>query len=159
LPADLSRVMFVTTANAVHNIPRPLLDRMEILPLSGYTELEKLQIAVRHLLPKQKRDHGLEEQQVQLDEETIRKVIRLYTREAGVRQLEQRLAALCRKAARRIVSEQVEQVSISADELESYLGIPRYRYGQSEKDDQIGMVTGLAWTEGGGDTLSSEVSV
>ncbi|MGZ9585154.1 endopeptidase La [Paenibacillus marinisediminis] len=159
LPVDLSRVMFVTTANAVHNIPRPLLDRMELLPLSGYTELEKLQIAVRHLLPKQKRDHGLEEQQVQLDEEAIRKVIRLYTREAGVRQLEQRLAALCRKAARRIVSEKVEQVTVSADEVESYLGIPRYRYGQSEKDDQIGMVTGLAWTEVGGDTLSIEVSV
>ncbi|MCG7410181.1 endopeptidase La [Paenibacillus sp. ACRRX] len=159
LPVDLSKVMFVTTANAVHNIPRPLLDRMELISLSGYTELEKLEIAKRHLLPKQKRDHGLEEEQLVLDEEVITRTIRLYTREAGVRQLEQRLAALCRKAAKRIVSEKAEAVTIQSEQLETYLGIPRYRYGQSEQHDQIGIVTGLAWTEVGGDTLTIEVTV
>lgn len=159
LPVDLSQVLFVTTANAVHNIPRPLLDRMELISLSGYTEIEKLEIALRHLLPKQKKDHGLEEQQLQVNEDVIRLVIRLYTREAGVRQLEQQLAALCRKAAKQIVADKVEQVVITAEELEKYLGLPRYRYGQSEEEHQIGMVTGLAWTEVGGDTLTIEVSI
>ncbi|WP_028543556.1 endopeptidase La [Paenibacillus taiwanensis] len=159
LPVDLSKVMFVTTANAVHNIPRPLLDRMELISLSGYTELEKLEIAKRHLLPKQKRDHGLGEEQLVLGEEVITRTIRLYTREAGVRQLEQRLAALCRKAAKQIVSEKAEVVTIPSEQLETYLGIPRYRYGQTEQHDQIGMVTGLAWTEVGGDTLTIEVMV
>lgn len=159
LPVDLSKVLFITTANAVHNIPRPLLDRMELISLSGYTEMEKLEIAVRHLLPKQKRDHGLEEQQLDVNEDVMRMVIRHYTREAGVRQLEQRLAALCRKAAKRIVSEHVEQVVIAPDELEVFLGTRRYRYGQSELHDQIGIVTGLAWTEVGGDTLTIEVSI
>lgn len=159
LPVDLSQVLFVTTANAVHTIPRPLLDRMELISLSGYTEIEKLEISLRHLLPKQKKDHGLEEDQLQLHEDVIRQVIRLYTREAGVRQLEQQLAALCRKAAKQIVADGVEQVVITTDELEKYLGLPRYRYGQSEEQHQIGMVTGLAWTEVGGDTLTIEVSI
>lgn len=159
LPVDLSQVLFVTTANAVHNIPRPLLDRMELISLSGYTEIEKLEIALRHLLPKQKKDHGLEEQQLQVNEDVIQLVIRLYTREAGVRQLEQQLAALCRKAAKQIVADKVEQVVITTEELEKYLGLPRYRYGQSEEEHQIGMVTGLAWTEVGGDTLTIEVSI
>ena len=116
LPVDLSQVLFVTTANAVHNIPRPLLDRMELISLSGYTEIEKLEIALRHLLPKQKKDHGLEEQQLQVNEDVIQLVIRLYTREAGVRQLEQQLAALCRKAAKQIVADKVEQVEITTEE-------------------------------------------
>ncbi|MCY9516516.1 endopeptidase La [Paenibacillus apiarius] len=159
LPVDLSRVMFVTTANAVHNIPRPLLDRMELLSISGYTELEKLEIAKRHLLPKQKREHGLAEEQVSVDEACVERVIREYTREAGVRQLEQQLAALCRKAAKRIVSGELEQVIIHSDELSDYLGVPRYRYGLAETDNQVGTVTGLAWTEVGGDTLNIEVTV
>ncbi|UHA74379.1 endopeptidase La [Paenibacillus sp. 481] len=159
LPVDLSNVMFVTTANTVHTIPRPLLDRMELIPLSGYTELEKLEIAKRHLLPKQKREHGLSEEQLAVGEDGIQRVIREYTREAGVRQLEQRLAALCRKAAKRIVSENVEQVVIEPELIEEHLGIPRYRYGMAEQEHQIGMVTGLAWTEVGGDTLNIEVTV
>lgn len=159
LPIDLSKVLFVTTANAVHNIPRPLLDRMELLSLSGYTELEKLEIANRHLLPKQKEAHGLQANQLSIQEDSILKVIREYTREAGVRQLEQQLAALCRKAAKRIVSEQVEDIQIHAQQLSEYLGVARYRYGMAEQDDQIGTVTGLAWTEAGGDTLNIEVTV
>lgn len=159
LPVDLSQVLFVTTANAVHNIPRPLLDRMELISLSGYTEIEKLEISLRHLLPKQKRDHGLEEHQIQIEDDVIRQVIRRYTREAGVRQLEQQLATLCRKAVKQIVADGKEQVVITTAELEKYLGLPRYRYGQSEEQHQIGMVTGLAWTEVGGDTLTIEVSV
>ncbi|TVX87229.1 endopeptidase La [Paenibacillus agilis] len=159
LPVDLSQVMFVTTANAVHNIPRPLLDRMEYIPLSGYTELEKLEIAKRHLFEKQMRDHGLQEEHLQLDDDVIRRLIREYTREAGVRQLEQRLAALCRKAAKMIVSKSEEKVRITASDVEEFLGVPRYRYGQSEQEHQVGMVTGLAWTEVGGDTLTIEVTV
>lgn len=159
VPVDLSHVMFVTTANTVHNIPRPLLDRMELISLAGYTELEKLEIALRHLLGKQKKAHGLEEEQLQLSNEVLKKVIRLYTREAGVRQLEQQLAAICRKAAKRIVSEKLDHVVIKPEELEDYLGLPRYRYGQSEDSHQIGMVTGLAWTEVGGDTLTIEVAI
>jgi ATP-dependent Lon protease len=159
LPVDLSHVMFVTTANAVHNIPRPLLDRMEMISLSGYTELEKLEIATRHLLPKQKREHGLEEEQLHVEEGVVRRVIREYTREAGVRQLEQQLAALCRKAARMIVSDGATEVTIQADELTDYLGVPKYRYGLAEQHNQVGTVTGLAWTEVGGDTLNVEVSV
>ncbi|MDT8979708.1 endopeptidase La [Paenibacillus sp. chi10] len=159
LPVDLSKVLFVTTANAVHNIPRPLLDRMELLSLSGYTELEKLEIANRHLLPKQKEAHGLQANQLTVQEDCLLKVIREYTREAGVRQLEQQLAALCRKAAKRIVSEQVEDIQIHAQQLSEYLGVARYRYGLAEQNDQIGTVTGLAWTEAGGDTLNIEVTV
>lgn len=159
LPVDLSHVMFVTTANAVHNIPRPLLDRMEMISLSGYTELEKLEIASRHLLPKQKREHGLEDEQLHVEEGGVRQVIREYTREAGVRQLEQQLAALCRKAARMIVSDGITEETIQAHELTDYLGVPKYRYGLAEQYNQVGTVTGLAWTEVGGDTLHVEVSV
>ncbi len=159
LPFDLSNVMFVTTANAVHNIPRPLLDRMEMLYIPGYTELEKLKIAERYLLPKQKREHGLEEQQLTLDEDTLLSVIRHYTREAGVRNLEQQMAALSRKAAKKLVSGEAEAITIHQDNLEDYLGPEKFRYGMAEVEDQIGAVTGLAWTEVGGDTLVIEVSV
>lgn len=159
LPIDLSRIMFVTTANTVHNIPRPLLDRMEILSLSGYTELEKCEIAKRHLLPKQKQEHGLRVEQLIVDDKCIQSIIRKYTREAGVRQLEQQLAALCRKAAKRIVLEKVDEVHIQAQQLFEYLGIAQYRYRLVEVHNQIGMVTGLAWTEAGGDTLNIEVTI
>ncbi|MNW31414.1 Lon protease 1 [compost metagenome] len=159
VPFDLSNVMFVTTANAVHNIPRPLLDRMEMLYIPGYTELEKLQIATRYLLPKQKREHGLQEEQLQIGDDAILRTIREYTRESGVRNLEQQVAALCRKAARKIVSEDKEQIIINPEDVKDYLGIPKYRHGVAELEDQVGTVTGLAWTEVGGETLVIEVTV
>ncbi|MEK3731431.1 endopeptidase La [Paenibacillus sp. FSL M8-0334] len=159
IPFDLSQVMFVTTANALHNIPRPLLDRMEVLYIPGYTELEKLQIATRYLLPKQKKEHGLQPEQLELDEEALLKVIREYTRESGVRNLEQQIAALCRKAAKSIVTNESESIAIHAEDIKDYLGIPKFRYGMAELEDQVGTVTGLAWTEVGGETLTIEVTV
>jgi ATP-dependent Lon protease len=160
LPFDLSNVMFVTTANAVHNIPRPLLDRMEVLYIPGYTELEKLQIARRFLLPKQKREHGLQEDDLQVDEAALLKIIREYTRESGVRNLEQHMAALARKTAKRIVADETARpVVVTTDNLKEFLGPAKYRYGVAETQDQIGACTGLAWTEVGGDTLMVEVSV
>lgn len=159
VPFDLSNVMFVTTANAVHNIPRPLLDRMEMLYIPGYTELEKLQIGNRYLLPKQKREHGLEPDQLQIGEEALLRTIREYTRESGVRNLEQQIAALCRKAARKIVSEDQTSLAIGPEEVKDYLGVPKFRHGVAELEDQIGTVTGLAWTEVGGETLVIEVTV
>ncbi|GIO39848.1 Lon protease 1 [Paenibacillus antibioticophila] len=159
VPFDLSNVMFVTTANAVHNIPRPLLDRMEMLYIPGYTELEKLQIGTRYLLPKQKREHGLDPDQLQIGEEALLRTIREYTRESGVRNLEQQIAALCRKAAKKIVSEDQDTLTIGPEEIKDYLGVPKFRYGVAELEDQIGTVTGLAWTEVGGETLVIEVTV
>ncbi|MFC7678070.1 endopeptidase La [Paenibacillus sp. GCM10028914] len=159
IPFDLSQVMFVTTANTLHNIPRPLLDRMEILNIPGYTELEKQQIASRYLLPKQKSEHGLEAEHLQLNEDALLKVIREYTRESGVRNLEQQIAALCRKTAKRIVTDDSEEVIISEEDIKDYLGAPKFRYGMAELEDQVGSVTGLAWTEVGGETLTIEVTV
>ncbi|OMD89398.1 endopeptidase La [Paenibacillus odorifer] len=159
LPFDLSNVMFVTTANVVHNIPRPLLDRMEMLFIPGYTELEKLQIGSRYLLPKQKKNHGLAENQLIIEDDSLLRIVREYTRESGVRNLEQQIAALCRKAAKQIVSEEKEKVVILPDDIKDYLGASKYRYGMAELEDQIGTVTGLAWTEVGGDTLLIEVTV
>lgn len=159
VPFDLSNVMFVTTANAVHNIPRPLLDRMEVLYIPGYTEIEKLQIAKKYLLPKQKRDHGLEEEQLVVDEAALMKIVREYTREAGVRNLEQQVAGMNRKAAKKIVSDPETPVHVTVDNLTDYLGPIKFKYNVAEEKDQIGAVTGLAWTEVGGDTLVIEVSV
>ncbi|TMV52946.1 endopeptidase La [Paenibacillus mesophilus] len=159
LPFDLSNVMFVTTANAVHNIPRPLLDRMEMLYIPGYTEIEKLQIALRYLLPKQIKDHGLTEEQMRTDEATLMKVIREYTREAGVRNLEQQIATICRKSAKVIVSGDQQTVTITADNLKEYLGPAKFRVSLADQEDQVGAVNGLAWTEVGGDTLVIEVTV
>lgn len=159
LPFDLSNVMFVTTANVVHNIPRPLLDRMEMLFIPGYTELEKLQIASRYLLPKQKKNHGLTDEQLTIEEDSLLLIVREYTRESGVRNLEQQIAALCRKAAKQIVSKEKEAVTILPGDIKDYLGVSKYRYGMAELEDQIGTVTGLAWTEVGGDTLLIEVTV
>ncbi|MNO94468.1 Lon protease 1 [compost metagenome] len=159
LPIDLSQVMFVTTANAIHNIPRPLLDRMEILHIPGYTELEKLQIANRYLVPKQKREHGLEPDQLQIDEGATLKVIREYTRESGVRNLEQQIATLCRKTAKKIVSDEQSTITITAEDIKDDLGIAKFRHGVADLEDQIGTVTGLAWTEVGGETLMIEVTV
>ncbi|MDO7786273.1 endopeptidase La [Desulforamulus aquiferis] len=157
-PFDLSNVMFITTANNMWSIPRPLLDRMEVIQISGYTEEEKLEIAKRHLLPKQIKEHGLSNGMLNVSDNTIRKIVREYTRESGVRNLERNLASLCRKTAKRIVAGEAEKVKISAQNLEQFLGIPRYRYGVAEQNDEIGTVTGMAWTEVGGDTLVIEVT-
>lgn len=159
IPYDLSKVMFVTTANMLQGIPRPLLDRMEILNIPGYTELEKLEIANRYLLPKQKREHGLNEEQLDLPQEGLLQIIREYTRESGVRNLEQQIAAICRKAAKYLVSGKSERIEVTKDSLKEYLGNPRFRYGLAEAEDQVGSATGLAWTEVGGETLTIEVSV
>lgn len=210
VPFDLSNVMFVTTANSLHNIPRPLLDRMEVLYIPGYTELEKQQIAERYLLPKQRREHGLAEGQLVVEDEVVLQLIREYTRESGVRNLEQQIAALCRKAAKHIVAEgskfqagakersEVDlagqpyeapelntlQAAFGADDdaeraeekqvqaevsavtltvtpelLKEWLGPAKFRHGTAEAENQIGAVTGLAWTEVGGDTLVIEVTV
>ncbi|SDN57619.1 ATP-dependent Lon protease [Paenibacillus sp. yr247] len=159
VPFDLSNVMFVTTANAVHNIPRPLLDRMEVLYIPGYTEIEKLQIAKKYLLPKQKREHGLEEDQLVVDEAALMKIVREYTREAGVRNLEQQVAGMNRKAAKKIVSNPSAPVHVTEENLKDFLGPIKFRYSVAEEEDQIGAVTGLAWTEVGGDTLVIEVTV
>lgn len=159
VPFDLSNVMFVTTANAMHNIPRPLLDRMEMLYIPGYTELEKMNIAKNYLFPKQKKEHGLQEGQLLVEESTLLKIIREYTRESGVRNLEQQMASLCRKAAKGIVSSENKIVTVNENNLKDYLGPAKFHFGHAEEEDQIGAVTGLAWTEVGGDTLVIEVTV
>ncbi|MCL6477770.1 MAG: endopeptidase La [Peptococcaceae bacterium] len=159
VPFDLSNVLFITTANVQHNIPRPLLDRMELIHISGYTEEEKVQIALRHLVPKQVNEHGLTGKMITLSENTIRRVIREYTRESGVRNLERSIATLCRKSAKQIVAGKANKVKISTQNLEGFLGTPRYRYGVAEQEDQIGVATGMAWTEVGGDTMAIEISI
>lgn len=158
-PFDLSNVMFITTANIQQNIPRPLQDRMEIIHLSGYTEEEKLQIAIRHLLPKQIKEHGLSKEMLRISENTIRKIIREYTRESGVRNLERQIAAICRKTARQVVTDKIKGIHVTILNLNQFLGTARFRYGVAELDDQVGVATGLAWTEVGGDTLAIEVTV
>ncbi len=158
VPFDLSRVLWVVTANVLHNIPRPLFDRMETITIAGYTEEEKTQIAIRYLIPKQVRDHGLSDKQIVFSEGTIQKVIRDYTREAGVRNLERNIANLCRKAARQIVQDKRTTVKITAQNLHTFLGAPKYRHKQAERNLQVGVATGLAWTEVGGDVLGVEVS-
>ncbi len=156
---DLSKVLFITTANIEYAIPRPLLDRMEVIYLPGYTEYEKLQIAIRHLVPKQLGEHGLEKGQLELSENALRKIIREYTREAGVRNLERQLATICRKVAREIVAGKATSIQVSSKTLEKWLGIPRFHFGITEEKDQVGVATGLAWTEAGGDVLSVEASI
>ncbi|MED1861850.1 endopeptidase La [Fictibacillus nanhaiensis] len=158
-PYDLSKVMFVTTANSLSTIPGPLLDRMEVISIAGYTEVEKLHISKNHLIPKQLKEHGLKKSQIQFKDDSIIKLVRNYTREAGVRNLERQIAGLCRKAAKQIVSAEKKKVVLSAKNLEDYLGKPRFRYGQAELEDQIGAATGLAYTTAGGDTLSIEVAL
>ncbi|MFB5164898.1 endopeptidase La [Parageobacillus toebii NBRC 107807] len=158
-PYDLSKVMFIATANNLATIPQPLLDRMEIITIPGYTEVEKLQIAKRHLLPKQLKEHGLKKSSLQVRDDAMMSIIRYYTREAGVRELERQIAAICRKAARLIVSEEKKRVIITEKNIEEFLGKRKYRYGQAELEDQVGVATGLAYTAFGGDTLSIEVSL
>ncbi|MBN8999689.1 MAG: endopeptidase La, partial [Rhizobiales bacterium] len=152
---DLSNVMFVTTANTL-NIPGPLMDRMEIIRIAGYTEEEKLEIAHKHLLPKVKKNHGLSDAEFSVSDEALRFVIRRYTREAGVRSLERELATLARKAVKELILSQKKSVKVDEGVVEEYLGVPRYRYGEAELEDQVGVVTGLAWTEVGGEILTIE---
>lgn len=156
---DLSKVMFIATANNLATIPIPLRDRMEIITIAGYTELEKLHIAKDHLLPKQLKAHGLTKNQLQIRENAIQKIIRYYTREAGVRGLERQLASICRKTAKIIVSGEKKRVIVTDKNVEEFLGKPLYHYGQAELEDQVGVATGLAYTPVGGDTLQIEVSL
>ena len=158
LPFDLSKVMFLTTANTLDTIPRPLLDRMEVIQIPGYTEEEKLNIASRYLIPKQIKQHGLKEGSIIIPERAIRDIINNYTREAGVRNLERQIASICRKAARRILETKQERVRITSANLKKYLGVPIYWYDKAEKQARVGIATGLAWTAAGGDTLSIEVA-
>ncbi|MDG6079985.1 endopeptidase La [Erythrobacter litoralis] len=155
LDIDLSDIMFVTTANSL-NLPQPLLDRMEIIRLEGYTEDEKVEIATRHLLPKQVADHGLKDGEFSLSEDGLRDLIRYYTREAGVRTLERELAKLARKSLRKILEKETESVSITAENLADFAGVRKFKHGMGEEEAQVGAVTGLAWTEVGGELLTIE---
>ena len=155
LDLDLSDIMFVTTANSL-NLPQPLLDRMEIIRLEGYTEDEKVEIAKRHLLPKQIAEHGLKKGEFELTEDGLRDLIRYYTREAGVRTLERELARLARKSLRKILEKEVESVSITPDNLSDFAGVRKFKHGMGEEEPQVGAVTGLAWTEVGGELLTIE---
>jgi ATP-dependent Lon protease len=155
---DLSHVMFITTANTL-NIPPPLMDRMEIIRIAGYTEDEKVEIARKHLIPHAITKHGLDSKEWAIDDEALLLVIRRYTREAGVRNLERELSTLIRKAVKELILSEQRSVKASADNLADYLGVPKYRYGEVEDKDQIGVVTGLAWTDVGGELLTIEAAM
>jgi ATP-dependent Lon protease len=152
---DLSNVMFITTANTL-NIPAPLMDRMEIIRIAGYTEDEKVEIARRHLLPKTLKEHVLSEKEFSLDDEALKLMIRRYTREAGVRNLERELATLARKSVKELILSKKKTIKVTTKNIEDFLGVPRYRYGEAEHEDLVGVVTGLAWTEVGGELLTVE---
>ena len=156
---DLSEVMFVTTANSL-KIPAPLLDRMEVIRISGYTEDEKVNIATKYLIPKQMKNNGLRDNEIRIPERSIREVVRYYTREAGVRNLEREIANLCRKVVKRILTKDPgKRISVTPASVEKYLGVKRFRFGRAEEEDRVGQVTGLAWTEVGGDLLTIEAAV
>jgi len=159
LPFDLSDVLFLTTANTLDTIPRPLLDRMEVISISGYTEEEKYNIAVKHLIPKQLEAHGLKRSNLRIDEQAVRDVINYYTREAGVRNLEREIGTICRKAVKNLVSSGKKYVKVTSGNLEKYLGKKKYRYDMANEKDEVGIARGLAWTPVGGDTLSVEVTI
>lgn len=159
VPFDLSKVIFITTANTTETIPRPLLDRMEVIEVSGYTEDEKVKIAQRYLVPKQMKDHGLKKKNFSIGEKALRDLINFYTRESGVRNLEREIGSLCRKVARKIVSKRGEVYRITSASLESYLGKRRYRYDVVENVSEVGVTTGMAWTQVGGDTLFIETAL
>ena len=158
IPFDLSKVMFITTANTLDTIPRPLLDRMEVIELNSYTDEEKLMIAKDHLLPKQRQKHGLKASQLKISDDGIREIIRCYTRESGVRTLERKIAEVCRKTDMRIL-EKGENVRVNGTNIEEFLGVRRYLPDRLPSADQVGLVTGLAWTSVGGETLDVEVNV
>lgn len=159
VPYDLSKVMFLTTANSVESIPGPLLDRMEIIHLSSYTEMEKQQIAFRHLLPKQEKEHGIEPGTVEIEPKTMLHIINSYTREAGVRNLERQMAAVCRRSACRIVETGTKEIKISMKNVKDFLGVPKYHRDDVNKVNQVGTATGLAWTSVGGETLNIDVTI
>lgn len=159
LPVDLSEVLFIASANSLSDIPGPLRDRMEIIEVSSYTENEKLHIAKDHLIAKQLKKNGVNEKQLKISDKALREVIAFYTREAGVRGLERRLGEICRKAARRIYEGETEKIRVSGNNLEEFLGKPKYREDKKNKKDEIGIVRGLAWTSVGGVTLEIEVNV
>ena len=152
---DLSNVMFLTTSNS-YNMPGPLLDRMEIIPLAGYTEDEKSEIAKQHLIDKQIKNHGLKASEFELADDGLSSIIRYYTREAGVRNLEREIAKVARKSLTKIIKKQTETVRVTADNIDEFLGVKKFRYGLAEQNDQVGVVTGLAWTSVGGDLLHIE---
>ncbi|MGM9607891.1 MAG: endopeptidase La [Oscillospiraceae bacterium] len=159
VPFDLSKVLFITTANTTETIPRPLLDRMEVIELTSYTDEEKLQIAKRHLLPKERTRHGLKTAQLKITDDAIREIINGYTRESGVRLLERELAAVCRKAAMKIVSGEMKSVHVTGDSLEELLGVRKYHPERQVLAERVGVVNGLAWTSVGGELLEVEVNV
>lgn len=160
IPFDLSNVMFITTANTMDTIPRPLLDRMEIIELGSYTDEEKLMIAKNHLLPKQLKKHGIRKAQLRVTDDAFREIIQCYTRESGVRNLERSLAEICRKSAMQILSQEEEKkITVTGSNLESFLGVRKYLPDRLPCTDQVGLVTGLAWTSVGGETLEVEVNV
>ena len=158
VPFDLSKVMFITTANSLNTIPGPLLDRMELIEVTGYTEEEKLQIAKKYLIPKKTKEHGLEKSQFKMTDKAIRDLINYYTRESGVRNLEREIANLVRKVARKVVTDGIEGYKVGPKDLEELLGKKRYRYDKISGKSEVGVVTGLAWTVVGGDTLFIETS-
>ena len=159
IPLDLSQVMFITTANSLDTIPRPLLDRMEVIELTSYTDEEKLQIAKRYLLPRQMKEHGLKKTQLRLSDDAIRQIISGYTRESGVRLLERQLGKVCRKTAMRLVDGGEKRVNVTPDSLRELLGVVRYQDGVHSTRNQVGVVNGLAWTEVGGEILEVEAGV
>ncbi len=159
VPVDLSEVLFVTTANSLQTIPRPLLDRMEVIEVSSYTENEKLHIAMEHLIPKQLAKHGLTDKQLKIGKTVIWKIARNYTKEAGVRQLERTIGEICRKAAREILEEKKTVVRVTEKNMEKYLGKEKFTYSLINDEDEVGIVRGLAWTSVGGDTLEIEVNI
>ncbi len=159
VPFDLSKVMFITTANSLNDIPSPLMDRMEIIQVSGYTEPEKTKIALRYLLPKQLKEHGLKPENLSISDSTIKDIINFYTRESGVRELERQLAKICRKAAVKIVEEKIDTVRITKSNLDKYLGNKKYRYDVLNQKSELGLATGLAWTTVGGETLTIEATL
>lgn len=157
LPFDLSKVLFITTANTLETIPRPLMDRMEIIDVSGYTDEEKVHICSRHLIQRQLKENGLIENNLSISDKAIKDIINLYTRESGVRNLERRVGAICRKVAVEVAMDKDKKIKITQQNLQKYLGAPRYKFEEKSNKDQIGVVMGLAWTAYGGDTLAIEV--
>ncbi len=159
IPVDLSRVMFITTANTTDTIPRPLLDRMEVIELGSYTDEEKVEIARRHLIPKQLKEHGLQKRQLTISDDALRSIISGYTRESGVRVLEREIAAICRKAAMKIATEGIKKITVTPTEINDFLGVVRYTDSEHLRQNEVGVVNGLAWTQVGGEILEVEVNV
>lgn len=159
VPFDLSDVLFLTTANNLDTIPKPLLDRMEIISLSSYTEEEKVNICLKYLIPKQMSKHGMSSKQVNITEKAVRETINRYTRESGVRSLEREIATVCRRVAKKLIMEEKKTLKVTEKNLEQYLGIPKYRYDKANEKDEVGIATGLAWTPVGGEVLYIEVTL